>query len=163
MNIEEEIKQSRFASPQIKFFINLLYTGNFLRDVQESRMKGHGIKAVHYNVLRILRGSDPRALSPKQIKSVMLDKSPDLTRIIDKLVTLGWAVRKLNPENRRQMDINITPAGIKFMSDLDGGTKHFETTVNELLSNAKAEEFSALLDHIRSGIREMVKSNQSEF
>ena len=111
MNILEAINQKSFDSSYEKAVVNLLYTHNWVRDRQQEVFKPYGLKMQHYNVLRILKGRYPEAYSPGEIKEVMLDKAPDLTRLIDKMVDMGLVDRHLCPDNRRKMNVFITDKG----------------------------------------------------
>lgn len=148
MKIEEEIRQEKFNSPYQKAVINLMYTCNLLLDAFKQVFRPFGITLPQYNVLKILKGKYPDAAYAGEVKRVMLDKSPDLTRLVDRLVEKGLASRKLCEHNRRKVEIKITERGLKLLSDIEpvamefmGGMKH--------ISDAESEELSRLLDKLR--------------
>lgn len=85
MEIEKEIKQSKFENLLQKAIINLFFTSNFIRDRILCILKDYDIQQQHYNVLRIINGQYPNPVSPGYIKEVMIDKGVDLTRLLDKL------------------------------------------------------------------------------
>lgn len=129
--------------------VNLIYTSNWFRDRQQSLFATFGIKRQHYNILRILKGKHPEALSPGEIKSVMLDKSPDLTRLVDKLYAKGYVKRRLCEHNRRKMDIVITQAGIGLLQKINKQLKTVSNEWKQKLTDKEAEQLSKLLDKIR--------------
>ena len=135
MGIKEEIK-SNFSSNRIMATVNIFYTANWLRDVGAPIYNKHGILSQHYNILRIVRGSHPKPVSPGYIKDVMLDKGRDLTRLVDKLVKLGYVERSLCESNRRKMEISITESGSKIYAGYN-------------LSDEEALTLSNLLDKVR--------------
>lgn len=147
MGIKEDIKQSKFENNKIMAMVNVYYTANWLRDKELPIYKKYGILSQHYNILRILRGKYPEAASPGEIKEVMLDKGRDLTRLVDKLVNLGYVSRKLCSHNRRKMEIMINQAGLDVIDKVSVESsvisKDFNLTENE------AEQLSALLDKFR--------------
>lgn len=149
MRIEDAIKQTSFKTSHEKAAVNLLFTYNWFRDLSSESLKPFGLKMQHYNVLRILNGRHPEAHSPGEIKDVMLDKSPDLTRLLDKLVKMGLADRHLCPENRRKMDIHITEQGINMLKEVRA--KHGDSLEawSQNLSDSEAEQLSNLLDKVR--------------
>lgn len=146
MGIKEEI-QSKFSSNQIMATVNIFYTANWLRDVGAPIYDKHGILHQHYNILRIVRGSHPKPVSPGYIKKVMLDKGRDLTRIVDKLVKLGYVKRSLCETNRRKMEITITEAGSEIIDIVENETQKIYTEYN--LSDEEALILSNLLDKVR--------------
>ena len=148
MNILKEIKQKSFKSSIEKAAVNLLYTHNWYRDKYQDIYKAYDLKVQHYNVLRILKGSKPKSISPSEIKDRMLDKSPDLTRLLDKLVEKGFASRDLCPENRRKMDVMITKNGEGMLNEITSQQQQLQKLQN--ISETEAEQLSDLLDKFRS-------------
>ena len=150
MNILEAIKQKSFNSSFEKAVVNLLYTHNWYRDRYQGVYKLHDLKIQHYNVLRILKGRHPNPISPGEIKEVMLDKSPDLTRLIDKLVEKGYADRQLCPDNRRKMDILITKEGTKVLEEITLKQQAIQKSQQHNITEEEAEQLSNLLDKFRN-------------
>lgn len=146
MGIKEEIK-SNFNSNHIMATVNIFYTANWLRDVGAPIYSKHGILSQHYNILRIVRGSHPKPVSPGYIKDVMLDKGRDLTRLVDKLVKLGYVERSLCESNRRKMEISITESGSKIIDLVEQETQKIYAGYN--LSDEEALTLSNLLDKVR--------------
>lgn len=118
MKLEDAIKQKRFESPQIKAMLNIMYTANWLMGEFRDIYKPFGITPQQYNVLRILRGKHPESVNPSEIKEVMLDKNPDITRLCDRLLGMGFIGRSIDAENRRKMNIVITDAGLQLLSQI---------------------------------------------
>jgi DNA-binding MarR family transcriptional regulator len=150
MTIEQDIKQATFKTNLEKAVVNVLYTYNWLRDHSQDIYKPFGLKIQHYNILRILKGKYPAATSPGEIKEVMLDKSPDLTRLLDKLVEMNLVDRELCPENRRKMDVRITNQGIELLNVLMKRQENLYADLAERVSEDEANMLSNLLDKIRS-------------
>ena len=107
MEIEKEIKQSSFQSNLHKAVVNVIYTEGWISSVFRDIFKNYKITSQQYNVLRILRGRFPASLNPSEIKSVMIDKNPDLTRLCDRLVIMGLIDRCIDAENKRKVNIQI--------------------------------------------------------
>lgn len=147
MGLKEDIKQSKFASNKSMAMINVIYTYNWLRDLGQPINKKFGILSQHYNVLRIVRGRNPEPVSPGEIKEVMLDKGRDLTRLIDKLVSLGLLDRKLCEHNRRKMEITITKKGLDLVEEVAIENEKVFKALN--VSEEEAEVLSGLLDKMR--------------
>jgi MarR family transcriptional regulator, 2-MHQ and catechol-resistance regulon repressor len=118
LKLEEAIKQKRFESPQIKAMLNIMYTANWLMGEFRDIYKPYGITPQQYNVLRILRGRHPESVNPSEIKEVMLDKNPDITRLCDRLLAMGLIGRSIDAVNRRKMNIVITQQGLHLLAQI---------------------------------------------
>jgi len=149
VDILKEINQKEFDSGIEKAMVNLLYTSNWFRDYHHQIFSPFGIKPQHYNILRILKGKHPQPISPGEIKEVMLDKAPDLTRLLDKLEDLRYVDRHLCPVNRRKMDILITKSGKKILNEINKKNKKAMDSWTGRLSEKEAEKLSELLDKFR--------------
>ena len=149
MRIEEEIKQKKFPSNYIKAYVNLVYTANKITDEQKTFFKKAEVTHQQYNVLRILRGKYPETSNPGEIKSVMLDKSPDLTRLVDRLLAKNLVARESCLDNRRKVDIKITEKGLSFLQDIEPLVNESGSRYNKNLSDTEAILLSDLLDKLR--------------
>ena len=147
MTIEEEIKQKKFISIYQKAVLNLIYTANWLVGKQHLFFKPYGITGQQFNVLRILKGQHTKAISAKEIKSRMLDKNSDISRLLDRLLKKNL-IQKQNCENdRRASDILITTEGIELLKRISKQQTNLDHIL--LLSNEEAEQLSILLDKSR--------------
>jgi len=148
LKLEEAIKQKRFESPQIKAMLNIMYTANWLMGEFRDIYKPYGITPQQYNVLRILRGKHPESVNPSEIKEVMLDKNPDITRLCDRLLAMGLIGRSIDAENRRKMNIVITDQGLHMLAQIQ---PFLEERQSLILSRAGLDFglLSDLLDELR--------------
>ncbi|MBL7810729.1 MAG: MarR family transcriptional regulator [Bacteroidetes bacterium] len=148
MKLEEEIKQRKFESPAQKAVLNVMFTANWLSTAFRDNFKPFGITAQQYNVLRILRGRYPNAANPSEIKEVMLDKNPDLTRLCDRLCAAGFIKRTIDDANRRKMNIIISQKGLDLLANMDDKVRESQKQMNHL-SEKECETLSSLLDKMR--------------
>jgi DNA-binding MarR family transcriptional regulator len=148
VKLEEAIKQKKFDSPLHKATINLMYTANWLHGEFRDLFKSFDITHQQYNVLRILRGRYPECVNPTEIKEVMLDKNPDITRLCDRLLLMGLIDRAIDKTNRRKMKIIITEKGMNLLLEIEPVMK---SRMNELFSSVKVdyEAFNEMLDALR--------------
>lgn len=149
MKIEEVVKQPGFEDNYERVIVNLLYSGNWIRDEEIRTLKGYDILPQHYNVLRIINGKYPKPICPGEIKEVMIDKANDLTRLIDKLVKNGWVKRELCATNRRKMDVTLTSEGKAILKKMNNSVVKLSKEIKERLSVKEAAQLSDLLDKIR--------------
>ncbi len=147
MKLEEAIRQKHFKSSRHKAFLNIVWAHNLISGKLEQVMKRAGLTSRQYNVLRILRGSYPEAMAMHEVKSRLLDRQSDLTRLTDRLIQKGWIERLECPTDRRRVHIRITEAGLKLLASLD----YIEEEVGALLaplSDAEVAELNRLLDKL---------------
>ena len=147
MKLEEEIRQSRFSSPHQKALINLIFTSNWIINQQHEFFKPFGITPQQFNILRILKGSSPKGISGTEIKSRMLDKNSDISRLLDRLSNKGLIERKVCPADKRASDIFITTEGLSLLSKLQPCQKDVDQMLR--LSEEEAKLLSNLLDRAR--------------
>ncbi len=148
MRLEEEIKQPKFESEIQKLMINQLFTGKWVNDLISKYLKPFGLTTQQYNVLRILRGQYPKAISVNTIAIRMIDKMSNVSRLIDKLKDKELVLRTINQDDRRQVDIEITDKGLDLLKKLDDVQleikEHFKT-----LTEQEAKQLNNLLDKLR--------------
>mgnify|MGYP003633158416 FL=1 len=68
MGLSEDIQQKNFTSIHQKAAINIIYTNNWLSEKFRSFLAEENLTNQQYNVLRILRGSQPEPLSTLKIR-----------------------------------------------------------------------------------------------
>lgn len=148
MKFEEEIKQKKFKNSSQKAILNVMFTANWLDAEFRDTFKPFGITQQQYNVLRILKGRFPNPANPSEIKDVMLDKNPDLTRLCDRMITNGWISRDIDSKNRRKMNIAITQSGIDLLEKIAPLMNKAESKFNKM-NDSDLEKLSHLLDKLR--------------
>lgn len=147
MKIEDEIKQDKFLSIYQKAVINLIFTSNWLINKQQSYFKPFGITGQQFNVLRILKGQFPNSISSKEIKSRMLDKNSDISRLLDRLLKKNLIEKKSCPNDKRASDVYITTAGINLLNEITKKQSSIDKVI--ILSELEAKQLSDLLDKSR--------------
>lgn len=142
-----KVIQSRFKNAKQKAVVNLRYTSNFIGNIQNNYMANFDLSMAQFNILRILRGANG-AISVNQVKDRMIERSPNTTRLMDKLIDKGLMERVRCVEDRRVVYVSITNAGLSLLSqiDVDQETK-LDFTGN--ITEEEAEILSQLLDKLR--------------
>ena len=70
-------------------------------------------------MLRILRGAGPAGLPTLDIAARMIEHSPGITRLLDRLEARRLVRRVRCPEDRRQVLCHATPVAARLLSGLD--------------------------------------------
>lgn len=148
MSLEQDIQQPKFRNESHKGMINLIYTYNWMMERQKMFFDSENITPQQFNILRILRGANPRPLSTLQIRERMLDKMSDTSRIVDRLVLKGLASKKACETDKRLVDISITEKGQELLVRLDNRNTEMDALF-ETLSEREIQELNTLLDKIR--------------
>lgn len=147
MKIEDEIKQSKFKDPYQKAVINLLFTASWLQTKHHEFFKTAGLTNQQFNILRILKGQHPKSTSATEIKSRMLDKNSDVSRLLDRLVLKKLITKQTCPNDKRAADITITENGLAILAQLDKRQSEIDRVLN--LTEEEARQLSNLLDKSR--------------
>src|SRR5205823_12001244 len=81
--------------------------------------QAHGLTGPQYNVLRILRGHGGDGVPCHEIGGQTVARTPDVTRLVDRLEAAGLAERARTAADRRVVLVRITPAGRELLARLD--------------------------------------------
>ena len=149
MNIEQSIKQSSFSCEEEKLVVNIIFTSNRLNFLTSQIFKPFGLSPEQYNVLRILRGQKGSPISLLDIEDRMLDKSSNVSRLIDKLVYKAFITRNLSKSDRRKVDVLITASGMDVLTEIDKKLTLFYKKIDVFISLSDAKQMNTLLDDIR--------------
>ncbi|MFT7333818.1 MAG: MarR family multiple gene transcriptional regulator MgrA [Sphingobacteriales bacterium] len=147
--LEDVIKQKTFKSEQQRAFIHVMVTNSWLNEYQKDFFKNFNISKQQYNAMRILRGQFPSGLSVNSVKDRMLDKMPDTSRLVDRLVSKALVEREVNKTDRRATIITLTAKGVKLMDKIDQDIHQIETLFDNL-NEEEAEELNRLLEKARN-------------
>ena len=123
----------------------IIRTGHWITDQVNCELKDFGISEPQFNVLRILRGNKGKPITVREIQGRMVQRSSNVTRIIDKLLEKGLVSRKECPSNRRKMDINITKQGEALLVKLDRKVKAFHEPMAKNLTEPEARKLANLI------------------
>jgi DNA-binding MarR family transcriptional regulator len=136
---------SRFDNNKVKALINILYTANWITNIQNAFFKPFGISPQQYNILRILNGAN-EPIKVRVIKDRMIERSPNATRLMDKLCAKKLIDRIPCPGDRRVVHITITDKGKKLLNDI---SDNFNDEILKNINENEATQLSDLLDKLR--------------
>lgn len=150
MRIEEIIKSTVALDDAKKVILNLLYTQNVINDKFSEVLKPYDLSGEQYNVLRILRGQKGCPANMCVIQERMIAKNSNTTRLIDKLLLKELVTRKVCPENRRKIEVQITPKGLELLQELDPKVLEHEKIFAANLSQEEIVQLNTLLEKYRT-------------
>jgi len=71
----------------------------------------HGLTQAQFNVLRILHGGPREGASCQYVGERLLNRVPDVTRLIDRMESAGLVTRTRSRDDRRVVRVRITTRG----------------------------------------------------
>jgi len=77
------------------------------------------LSLAQYNVLRILRGAGPEGATCGHVIDRLIQRDPDVTRLIDRLERRGLVERTRDKDDRRVVRGRITDKGLEILASLD--------------------------------------------
>jgi DNA-binding MarR family transcriptional regulator len=150
MKLEAELKSIKPMAPRQRAMLNILFTASWLDCLLHRTLRPFGLTHPQYNILRILNGSFPTGLSVLDIKSRMLDRSSNVSRLVEKLRQAGLVERVPHGEDRRMVIVTISAAGKQLLKDIeDTQFGKVDTIPGGQLTDDEAGELGRLLDRFR--------------
>ena len=140
----EEIN-SKFNSEKVKALLNIKYTASWLDQIGSELLKPFNISEQQYNILRILRGA-AKEITVTDVKERMIQKSPNTTRLMDKLCEKKLIDRTRCENDRRVVYAKISKKGLNLLDRIN--MSDFDMVMNRW-SEEEAELLNQLLDKIR--------------
>ena len=120
LTLRAELQQRKpFNSLEQEATLNIARTEAALREPLEEVLKGAGVSLTQYNVLRILRGAGPEGLTRNEIRDRLIDRMPDVTRLLDRMEEAGWVSRVREVDDRRCVATHLTRSGRSLVDSLD--------------------------------------------
>ena len=85
-----------------------------------------------FNVLRILRGAQPDALSTGDVKARMIDTTCDISRLVARMQKKGLIHKSESAADRRLVELSISTAGLALLKEIDTGMSEVKNFLDEL-------------------------------
>ena len=142
-DIQARIQQSKpFTSIEEEAFVSLVRTADELSGRGAEMLKQHGLSPTQYNALRILRGAGANGLACREVAERMINRDPDITRLVDRLERRGLVARSRGQKDRRVITTRITGAGRDLLRALDRPVEEFQ---RQLLGHMGEQRLRSLL------------------
>ena len=151
--LRDEIKQTRpFRSSASEAVVSILRTAAVLQRHLSQVVTVESITIQQYNVLRILRGAGTVGLPTLAIRDRMIEEAAGITRLLDKLETVGFVVRERSTPDRRQVLCKITPVGLRLLTQLDEPVDAANENAIAMLGDPEKAVLVELLGAVRAGL-----------
>ena len=146
----KEIKQNKpFRSLEVEAILNILRTADVLTRRTAEAMKPFDLSPTQYNALRILRGAGTDGLPCSEIAERMINKDPDITRLLDRLEQRGLVTRARDKKDRRVVTAKISSKGLKLLEEMDRPIAELEKRQLGKMAEKDLLQLIALLETAR--------------
>jgi DNA-binding MarR family transcriptional regulator len=149
-SLQRELRQKRpFRTAAQEAVLALVRTADLVRRDAARVVEPHGITLQQYNVLRILRGAGDEGLPTLEVAERMIEQTPGVTRLLDRLEVKGLIRRERCRADRRQHLCWLTSEGGQLLDRLDAPMVSAHEESLRGLDGANRQQLVALLAQIR--------------
>jgi DNA-binding MarR family transcriptional regulator len=148
--LQKEIKQNKpFRSRRQEAMLAIVRTADVLK--RRWRVaEEFGVTGQQYNVLRILRGAHPEPLPTMEIASRMIENTPGITGLLDRLEEKGLVQRARDADDRRCSRCSITAKGMKLLAEMDEPINQSEEAALSILDGKDVDRLIDILEQVRA-------------
>lgn len=146
----EVLPEERFRSREQQATLGLLRTADALKRHYTQVIEPHGITLQQYNVLRILRGAGPDGLPTLTIGERMIEQTPGVTRLVDRLESKKLVDRQPCAKDRRRVFCRIMSEGLALLDELDEPINRADAQAVAVLREGELVLLIGLLDRVRA-------------
>ena len=152
--VAHELKQQKpFSSPEQEILLGLRMAAARVVEPWARFLKTTAQLTTHqYNVLRILRGSHPARLACSDIAERMIERDPDITRLVDRLETRGLVKRSRSRQDRRVVEVGMTDKGLVLVRGLDVHVQRLPKALLGRLGVERMRQLATLLEAVISDL-----------
>ena len=150
MTLSDLIQQTEFESPALETLLNVVVTASWINGEMAAALAPHGITQAQYNVLRILRGQHPECYTCSDVGSRLLDRTPDVTRLLVRLEQRGLLHRQRADYDRRVVEVTISDEGLALLAELDAPVSEATRCIGRHLSADEHRTLANLLEKLRT-------------
>lgn len=149
--IQQDIEQKRpFRTRSHEAYVALLRTTADSKHFLSHKLDAEDITLQQYNVLRILRGAGDGGLPTLSVAERMLERTPGVTRLIDRMERKGWITRERCSEDRRRVWCMITESGLNLLDRMDPAINAVDEVLSRVLTDKELGVLIDYLDRIRA-------------
>ena len=146
--LKKRLKQENFDNLEHESILNILVASNYINTLVEKICTEHNITLSQFNVLRILNGKYPEGYPRCDIINRMINPSPDVTRLIDRLIKDGFVERFNSKEDRRLSLARITEKGRNLLSEVNPEIRKLQISLFKKFNKEEKKNISILLEKL---------------
>ncbi len=158
--LKAKIKQrTDFDNPASEAVLNLMVAADIVKGELERIFAAHEITSGQYNVLRILRGAGCDGHPRCEIAARMIERAPDITRIVDRLENQKLVIRDRSDEDRRQSVARISQKGLEVLDRIEPDLIKVNLQIAKKLSVAEWIALTSICEKIYAEQTEQTDTN----
>jgi DNA-binding MarR family transcriptional regulator len=146
--LKQRLQQARFDGIHHEAVLSLLVAAAHVRDTLDRVCEVHGVTRGQFNVLRILRGAHPHGYPRCEIAKRLVERAPDVTRLIDRLERRGLLVRAKADGDRRLSVARITRKGLELLERMQPDVDRTHRLISRHLSDDDAGDLARLCERL---------------
>ncbi len=146
----ERAAEEKFRSREQRTTLGLLRTADAIRRHYTQVIEPHGITLQQYNVLRILRGAGREGLPTLTVGERMIEQTPGVTRLVDRLEGKKLVDRVPCARDRRKVFCRITAQGLALLLELDDPINRADSQAVSVLDGGDMDSLIEMLDRVRA-------------
>ncbi|TVP80589.1 MAG: MarR family transcriptional regulator [Gemmatimonadales bacterium] len=140
--------EESFRSPAQAAVVGLFRMSDRARRTLAEALRPRDLTLQQFNVLRILRGAGDGGLPTLTIADRMVEQTPGVTRLLDRLQKQGWIERRRDPGDRRRVVACITLEGRQVLEAVD---EPFARAEEDIFRDWAEEDVRALARLLHNG------------
>lgn len=125
--------------------LGILRAADLISQESASVMRPFDLTPAQFNVLRILRGS-PEGLACGQIGDRMINRDPDITRLLDRMEARKLIVRHRSEHDRRVVNARISQDGLDLLERVDPAVHDCHLRQFESFTERQLLQITELMD-----------------
>ena len=158
--LKAKIKQrTDFDNPASEAVLNLMVAADIVKGELERIFAAHEITSGQYNVLRILRGAGCDGHPRCEIAARMIERAPDITRIVDRLENQKLVIRDRSDQDRRQSVARISQKGLELLDRIEPDLIKVNLQIAKKLSVAEWIALTSICEKIYAEHTEQTDTN----
>lgn len=146
--IDQEIRHT-FENDKQRFIANLVFSASWFKNKLGEFLKPFNLSLQQLNILRILKGADDW-VTMSDVKDRMVEKAPNTTRLVDKMLQKELIERKRSDKDRRIVFVRISKKGKELLEEINDKQDEFNAEEIINLTEDEAKQASDLLEKMRS-------------
>jgi DNA-binding MarR family transcriptional regulator len=143
------VRGGRFDTPEQEVYLNLWRTYDCLKAVEDQLFDQFDLSPQQYNALRLLKAAGSTGLQTLALARRLISRSPDITRMLDRLEKRGLISRERKSENRRVVEVVITEGGLDLLAKMSDPVRQMHRQQLSHLNESQQKQLTELLKHAR--------------
>ena len=135
LTLEQRLKLTKPLPLYTRGILGLVIAAQGIMARVGAACERHGITRPQYNVLRVLRGAGPAGHPRHEISARVVERAPDVTRILNRLAAGGYVKRGRSGGDRRESVARITDKGMALLVAVDKSVSKEERLIGTRLSS----------------------------